>query len=192
MHVLARLRRVLARRPWLYWAAVLLLAVAAAAVVAAAAASVDSARREWGDTRPVLVATVDLAPGDALVGATEVREHPVPMTPPAALDAAPDGAVARQHVAVGEVVVAADIAPSAAPQALIPPGWSAVAVSEPVPTGVVVGDGVSAAAEGVVLAADGVVVGRAGDAVLVAVPDDAAPGVAMAASSGTLVLLLQP
>jgi hypothetical protein len=192
MPVLARLRRVLARRPWLYWAAVLLLAVAVGTVIASMAASVDAARRAWGDTRPVLVATVALAPGDALAGATEVREHPGPMTPEAALDAAPEGAVARQHIAVGEVLVAADVAPTAAPQSLIPAGWSAVAVTEPVPTGAMVGDRVGAVAAGVVLTSDGLVVGRATDAVLVAVPDDAAPAVAMAASSGTLALLLQP
>ena len=64
-------------------------------------------------------------------------------------------------------------------------------MAEAVPTGVAVGDAVRAVADGVVLAHDGVVVG-AGETVLVAVPDDAAPAVAMAASSGTLALLIVP
>ena len=81
---------------------------------------------------------------------------------------------------------------SAGPQSLIPPGWSAIAVAEPVPAGVVTGDAVRAVAEGVVLATAGVVVGRSGDAVLVAVPDDEAPAVAMAATAGDLTLLVAP
>ncbi len=192
MNVAARLRRALARRPWLYWAGVLLLAGTVALVVASAAASVDAARRTWGETRPVLVAAVDLAPGDPLDGATDVRPFPRPMTPAAALTAVPPGAVARQHVSAGEVVVGTDVARSTAPQALIPPGWSAVAVAEAVPTGVLTGDAVTAVADGVVLAEEGVVVGRSGDAVLVAVPDSDAPEVAMAAASGVLALLIVP
>jgi hypothetical protein len=192
MNLVARLRRVLARRPWLYWTGVLLLALGVAATVASATATVDEARRAWGDTRRVVVATDDLVPGDLLAGSVAAQELPAPMTPAAALDAAPPGAVARQHISAGEVLVGADVAASAAPQALIPDGWSAVAVAEAVPTGVSVGDTVRAAADGVVLAGEGVVVGRREDAVLVAVPDDAAPAVARAASSGELALLVAP
>jgi hypothetical protein len=192
MNIVARTRHVLARHPSIYWATVLLLAVAAAAVVVSATASVDAARRAWGAPRRVVVATADLAPGDPLAGATATRDVPGPMVPAAALDAAPPGAIARQHVAVGEVLVARDVAASGAPRALIPVGWSAVAVAEAVPSGAAIGDAVRAAADGVVLASDGVVVGRTGDVVLVAVPDDAAPAVATAASEGTLALLLVP
>lgn len=192
MHVAARLRNVLARHRWLYWAAVASLAAATALVVASAGAAVDDARRSWGATRPVLVATADLVPGEPLDGAAELRPLPVPMIPTAAIGAVPTGAVARQHVGTGEVVVEADVAATANPQALIPAGWSAVAVAEPVPSGAVTGDEVTAVAEGVVLAADGVVVGRSGDAVLVAVPAGDGPAVAMAAASGTLALLLVP
>ena len=192
MNVVARLRHVLARRPWLYWIGVALLAIGVGAVVASAAATVDDARRAWGEPRSVVVATADLEPGDALAASTETRDLPAPMTPDAALATAPRGAVARQHITAGEVVVAADVTASAAPQALIPDGWSAVAVAEAVPTGVRVGDAVRAVADGVVLADEGVVVGGAGEAVLVAVPDDTAPAVAMAASAGTLALLIVP
>jgi hypothetical protein len=192
MHVAARLRNVLARHRWLYWAAVLLLASGAGLVVASASAAVDDARRSWGETRPVLVATADLVPGDSLDGAVELRTLPVPMIPPAALGEPPAGAIARQHVGRGEVVVSADVAATAHPQALIPAGWSAVAVAEAVPSGALTGDEVTAVAEGVVLAAEAVVVGRSGDAVLVAVPDAEGPAVAMAAASGTLALLLVP
>ena len=76
MHAAARARLVLARRPWLYWAAVLLLAGATATVLAAAGGAIDDARRAWGETRRVIVATADLAPGDPLAGATEQRDLP--------------------------------------------------------------------------------------------------------------------
>jgi hypothetical protein len=114
------------------------------------------------------------------------------MAPTTALGAARPGARARQHVAAGEIVVAADAVAPDAPQALIPEGWAAVAVAEAVPSGAGLGAVVMAAADGVVLAADGVVVGRSDAAVLVAVPGEVAPAVAMAASSGELALLLVP
>jgi hypothetical protein len=192
MNVVARLRHVLARRPWLYWSGVLLVALAAAAVVAAATSRVDDARRAWGQPRRVVVATADLVPGDPLDDATELRTVPSPVAPATALERAAPGAVARQHVGAGEIVVAVDVAARDAPQALIPDGWSAVAVAEAVPTGADLGDAVRAVADGVVLAADGVVVGRSEAAVLVAVPDDAAPAVATAAAAGDLALLLVP
>ena len=59
MNPVARARHVLARRPWLYWSAVLALAAFAGWSVAAAAAGVDEARRAWGATRDVVVATDD-------------------------------------------------------------------------------------------------------------------------------------
>ena len=79
MNLVARLRRVLARRPWLYWTGVLLLALGVAATVASATATVDEARRAWGDTRRVVVATDDLVPGDLLAGVVDIdpRRHPV-------------------------------------------------------------------------------------------------------------------
>ena len=100
--------------------------------------------------------------------------------------------MARQHIAAGEAIVAADVAATAGPRSLVPDGWSAVAVAEAVPSGAVIGDPVVAVAGGIVLAAEGMVVGYAGEAVLVAVPDDEAPQVAHAATTGELSLLLAP
>jgi hypothetical protein len=191
MHVVARIRHVLARHPGLYWAAVLLVAAGGAATAVAAGAAVDDARRAWGQTRDVVVATVDLAPGDPLAGATARRALPGPLVPAAAVGALDEGATARQHVAAGEVLVDADVVATAAPQALIPAGWSAVAVAEAVPTGARTGDAVAAVAGGLVLSADGLVVGTTADAVLVAVPDDEVAGVATAAADGTLTLVLR-
>jgi hypothetical protein len=192
MHVAARVRLVLARHPALYWAAVLLAAAGAAGIAASAGAAVDDARRAWGETRAVVVATGDLAPGDPLAGATERRSLPGPLVPPTAVDRVDQGSTARQRIAAGEIVVRSDVAPTAAPQALIPAGWSAVAVAEAVPTGVRTGDAVTAVAGGVMLSADGLVVGSDAGTVLVAVPDDAVPSIAAAAADGTLMLALVP
>lgn len=192
MHVVARIRHVLARRPWLYWLAIVLVAAAAGAVAADAGAAVDDARRAWGETQHVVVARVDLEPGDPLDGAATVSALPEPMLPASAAREVPPGAVARQRIAAGEVVVRADIAASGSPQAMIRTGWAAVAVAEPVPTGAVIGDRVAAVADGVVLAADGLVVGHTGDAVLVAVPEADAPPLADASAAGTAALVLRP
>ncbi len=192
MNPLARARHVLARRPWLYWSAVVALATGAGLVAAHAAAAVDDARRQWGATREVLVATAELAPGDALAGRVEVRSRPGPMIPSGAVTTVGPEAHARQHVEAGEILVGPDVAAAGSPQDMIPAGWAAVAVAEAVPSGAEVGDAVSAASGGVVLAEHGLVVGRRGEVVLVAVPAAEAPQVAAASDSGELGLLLRP
>jgi len=190
MNLLARLRQVLARRPWLYWLAVAAVAAAGALVAMRAVTSVEVARDEWGAPRTVLVVGDEVAPGDALAGVVERRTMPGPVVPDGALGDLPGAAVARQRIGAGEIVVEHDVVATADPQARIPPGWHAVAVAEPVSSGADVGDEVVAVAAGVVLAASGVVVGTTVDAVLVAVPSADAPAVAMAATTGELTLLL--
>ena len=192
MHLVARARHVVARRPWLYWLVVVVLAGCGALITAGAVAGIDDARRSWGETHQVLVATTDLDPGDALVGRTELRPRPVPMLPDDAIDRATPDAVARQHVAAGEVLVDADVASGNLPAALIPAGWQGVPVAEAVTSGVAVGDRVAVASTGTVLAADGVVVGLTESGPIVAVPSNEAPRVAQAAASGELVLLVLP
>jgi SAF domain len=192
MSLPARVRLVLARSPWLYWAVVAALAGAAGLFVMRAADGVEAARESWGDSRRVLVATRDVEPGDLLDGAADLRPLPAPMLPPDAVTELEEGAVARQRIAAGEVVVAHDLGPSGAPQTLIPSGWLAVAISEPVASGARVGNAVSVATGGVVLATEGIVVGLVGEALLVAVPADIAPQVAQAASTGDVAVLLAP
>jgi hypothetical protein len=192
MNPLARTRHVLARRPWLYWAAVVALAAGAALAAGDAAASVDDARRQWGATRDVVVATADLAPGDPLAGHVELRSRPGPMIPSGAVTTVEPAARARQRVSTGEILVRPDVAATGSPQDMIPGGWAAVAVAEAVPSGAHVGDAVGAASGGVVLAEHGVVVGRNGEVVLVAVPAAEAAQVAAASAGGELALLLPP
>jgi hypothetical protein len=191
MSLPARLRLVLARSPWLYWAVVATLAMCAGLLVLRAADSVASARDRWGQSQRVLVATRDVRPGDPLAAAAQIRPVPAPMVPLGALTEVDDGAVARQHIAAGEVIVAHDESPTATPQSLIPHGWLAAAIAEPIPSGARVGDRVTVATGGVVVADDGVVVGVVGGALLVAVPADAAPQLANAASTGDVAVLLR-
>jgi hypothetical protein len=192
MSLPARLRLTLARSPWLYWAIVATLAGAAGLLVMRAVGGIEAQRAGWGRAREVLVAQRDVAPGDPLAGVVASRPLPAPMIPPEAVTAVDEAAVARQRIAAGEVVVGHDVAAAGAPQSLIPVGWLAVAVAEPVASGAQVGDAVAVATAGVVLAAEGLVVGIVGAALIVAVPAAEAAQVAHAASAGDVSVLLQP
>ena len=146
MRLIARARHVVARRPWLYWLVVVALAGGVGLITAGAVAEIDDARRSWGETRPVLVASRSLNPGEALEGRTDVQSRPIPMVPDDAIERMAPGAVARQHVAAGEVLVDADVVSGSLPAALIPAGWRGVPVAEAVPSGAGVGDRVAVAA----------------------------------------------
>jgi hypothetical protein len=193
MRQLAMVRRVLARRPWIYWAIVAAVAAAGAIATASVLGGVNDERARWGDTDVVLVATRDVEAGESLARLLAERRYPVAMIPPGAVQSLEVGAAARHRLAAGEIVVDVDVAATTAPRSLIPPGWLGVAVVETVAAGAVVGDRVVVASEGIRLAADALVVGR-GDAVtVVAVPADEAPTVAAASgSTGGVSLLLRP
>jgi hypothetical protein len=134
----------------------------------------------------------DVAPGEVLDDVTDVRALPEPMVPVDAVSELPAEATARQRIAAGEIVTAHDVAATAGPQALIPDGWRAVPVAEPVPSGAAVGDDVEVASGGIVVAGEGVVVGTLADGVLVAVSADVAAQVAQASATGEVTLLLKP
>jgi hypothetical protein len=121
MHVGARLRLLLVRHPWVWWVAVAVAAAVVAVAVNGAVRRLDDERRSWGERREVWVATVAVAPGEALVA--EARSYPLAMIPANALREPPTG-VARQRVGAGEVVA-------------VPEG-AAPAVTRAVPGGAVV------------------------------------------------------
>lgn len=62
MLLLARVRQLLARSPWLYWAIVAALAGSAGYLVMRAASNVEAARDEWGSARRAIVAIGDIEP----------------------------------------------------------------------------------------------------------------------------------
>lgn len=188
------IRRILVRRPWIYWLLVALAALGAAASMLERSDRVDAARDSWGRTRTVWVATVDHAPGDEL--AVERREIPAAAVGGDPVDAvdgdAIDGLVARQHVGDGEIVNRSDVVALGGPQALAPADWLVVPILESPPSGASVGDRARAVADGVVISDEALVVGHHADATLIAVPAEVAPLVPAAADSGRLTLLLVP
>lgn len=170
-------RRLVAKRPWIYWLVVAALAAWTYSVVAGHAKRLDAARDEWGATAPVVVAGAATAPGEPIVG--EVVEWPESLVPPGAVSSMPPGAVARLPIAAGDPLRAADLAAAGA-LGLVPDGWLAVPISESPASGAAVGDRVQVVSEGVVVAERALVVGFVDDATLVAAPADVAPTLALA------------
>jgi SAF domain-containing protein len=131
-----RARRALAR-PAVRRLLVGFVALATGLTVVSLVRSAEAARLRWGETRPVAVATHDLAIGDPLgAGAAEVRRLPAALVPAGALSAPPVGALVRQPIAAGEALVGSRLAPGGltGAAALVPPGSRAVAVPlAPVP-----------------------------------------------------------
>ncbi len=183
------LRRILVKRPWIHWALVAIAAAGAAGSMLERTDRVDAARDAWGETRRVWVATAAHAPGDALV--VEGRDVPAALVADGALEHV-DGLVARQHIAPGEIVDRVDVAAPDGPQAITPPGWLAVPVTESPASGASIGDRVLVVTDGVVVSADAVVVGHHGEATLVAVPSGEGHVVAAGAADRGVTLLLVP
>ncbi|MGZ4765698.1 MAG: hypothetical protein ACXVH5_07050, partial [Ilumatobacteraceae bacterium] len=66
MHVLARIRLMVARHPWVYWLVISALAGVVALGAARAMAAVDAARRSWGEQEAVWVASAAAEPGQPI------------------------------------------------------------------------------------------------------------------------------
>ncbi len=180
-------RVALARRPW--WRAIVVITLAVLAGWAHLDA-VDDVRHEraaWGSTVDVWVADDAHTPGDA-VDAGRVAV-PAAVVPGAAVRTDPTGRVARQHLAGGEIVVDADLAPSSSPIALAPADSVVVPVADPLVADAAIGAAVMVTSEGIVLAASGIVVDVVDGVVLVAVVEREAPMVAAAASRSMASLL---
>lgn len=188
----AGLRRVLTRRPWVYWVVVTALAAALAAATQANLTEVRRARDSWGDSTTVWVATSDVARGQPVAGRVVLRQFATAMVPANAVFAAEIPGVARQQISAGEVVTTFDVTADDDQLALVPVGWLAVVVIESPRSGAAVGSQVRLAADGVVIADEALVIGDVDGATLVAVPEAVAPLVPVAAASGTLSLLRVP
>ncbi len=190
MHVAARARLVLARRPWIYWLSIAMLTVVVAVAVNDRVASIDAARDEWGDLRTVVVADGQLEPGDVAV--VRLAELPVAAVPDAALtDVGPDTLV-RQRVADGEVLTTLDVTTRSGPASAADAGHVVVPISDPLVRHVEVGLRVRIVADGVVLADEATVVDVADDVVFVALAERLGPVVSAAAQQGIASLLYLP
>jgi hypothetical protein len=190
MHVVARARLVLARRPWAYWALVAILAALAAATVQGEMTSIAAARDRWGSTRTVLVARHQLEPGDPI--AADPVALPIAAIPEAALEEAPGGSLVRQRVAVGEVLTELDVTAHRGPAALAEPGTVVVALSDPLAREVTPGLRVQIVADGLVIADRAQVTGVVDEVIFVAVRSGEAPAVAASTRAGSASLLYLP
>ena len=194
MSVAVKARRLLARRPWVYWVACFAVAAAVATLVGGHVARLDEARRSWEATELVLVATTDHLPGDLLQA--DLVKIPLAVVPPDAVgstgaDAGSEPMV-RQRLTIGEVVVAADLAAPGGPAALADPGMLVVGITDPLARGVRVGLDVQVVSEGVVLADGARVVGLADEVIYVAVEARAAATVATAAHDTAASIVFIP
>lgn len=181
MSVLPRVRLQLARRPWIYWLVVGLCSLVAWWSVLAAQQDARHARQVWGQSRTVYVADRALQPGDPVV-ATE-QQYPVAMVPASAIDALPPDSRLVRAVAVGEVLVAADLAADWA----APADWVVFAVeADPAPQ-LIVGDTVVVYGQGLRWC-DGVITALGDGVVEVAVPPDDAEAVSAQLALGEIVL----
>ncbi len=193
MHWMPRVRRLLARRPWIYWLTVGVLALGCAAVLAGAARDLDHARASWGETARVVVSTRSIGPGEPLEGAISARELPRAIVPASALRRLSPGATATQHVAPGEVIVAIDVAPSTGPLALLPDGWMAVTIDGSGAQSAAlfeVGHAAAVLGSGQILARDAIILDVSAAGVAVGVPADAAAAVADAAVQHSAIVAM--
>ncbi len=186
MQLAARCRTWLARHPLIYWLAVAAIAASAALGAWGYQQRLDEARRSWGRTVTVWVASNDAAPGEPL--AAEPADWPEPLVPADAVHADPGDSVSRQHISAGEAITAPDLRPTGN-AALVPDGWVAISVAWSSPPGVGEGDAVRVFADGVALG-DGTAIHVADDHVVVALPADAAGAASMAANDGRAVVAL--
>src|SRR5688572_13055053 len=110
--LLLRRRRWRPARPSLYWTAAIGLAVATALVISSLVSRAESARRRWGDFRPVAVARHTLRPGDVVAhDDVVVRPWPVGLLPDGAGVDEPVGRVVVAAVFAGEPFVDTRLAP---------------------------------------------------------------------------------
>ena len=186
----ARLRYELARHPWIRWGIVVALAAAVGVLVRGELAALATQREAWGRSRDVLVADGDLAPGDVVRARTVTL--PDTARPAAALESLPEGAVARQHVADGEVLVEVDVFDATGPAAGAPAGTVVVGIVDPLMRASSVGDRVLVAADGAVLADEAVIVHIVDEVAYVAVDPTDAAATAAASRDGTATLLYVP
>lgn len=190
MHVVARARLVLVRRPWIYWLVVVALSTLVAVTVHGQLSALDDARAEWGSTRRVHVALRQLDPGGPID--TRRVELPIALLPTGAITERPPDAVLRQRVAEGEVLTELDIAVRPGPAARAPEGTVVVAITDPLARVAPIGAPVRVAAEGLVVAESASIVDIVDDVVFVAVAPRDAPAVAGAAQRGLATLMYLP
>lgn len=188
MQVLARARSLLARHPILYWGVAGAAGLSLTFNVTERIEALDHARRAWGETRTVWVATGALTPGEVIVSGR--RNFPAAVVVAGAATTDPTGRVAVQRVDEGEVIMVNDI--GTGPLDLLPIDWHGVAIArDELSVGAAPGDRVSVVAAGVVLVDEAVVIAVDDLSLTIGVPAVDAAAVANAAHDRAAVLTLR-
>jgi Flp pilus assembly protein CpaB len=181
-----------------FWFPVLVIGLLVALIVQRSLAAGAEARRDWGETRAVVVAVTPLMAGDAISGdAVAVVERPRAMVPDGALDALPADAVVAVDVPAGEPLLATRLVGGAASDIGARTAIDRRAMAVPVDPGslvVAIGDRVDLLAAspigdlgqlaGEVVAAAAPVVDVTDTHVVVAVRSAEAPAMAVALADG--------
>ena len=179
MRLLARLRFIVARRPYLYWLVAGSCALLVAARVHGLETAAEHSAARWGATRTVWVSSGDVGAGGAL---NPIERHfPAAMVPTAAVATVPPHAHAARAVAAGQVLLAADLQGFRTP----PVDWVALAMPAEHAPRLSAGDSVVVLRGGAAVC-DGMAVEARGDRVEVAVPVSCAA--AVSADISTLVV----
>ena len=187
MHLLAAVRLMVARHPWIYWLAIAIVAAVVACGAASSLARVDAARRSWGQQSRVWMTTSAIEPGQPI--AAGARDVPVAVVPAGAVRENPAGTIARQRMGPGEIVTSDDVSTTGS-AGLIPADWVAFAV--PVPgEHFATGDHLEVYS-GDRLVAAGVVVDESDSDLMVAIPAAAAPTMSAALLADSVTLALSP
>jgi Flp pilus assembly protein CpaB len=195
------LRRRIRRSAALYWLAAALLAVGGARILLDTARDAEAARRSWGETRLVMVATRPLPAGRVIAtGDVTPRQWPAALVPPGALTEMPVGRTVTTPVMEGEALNALRVAPDGVGGAGALLGGNRRAVAVPTGPGrlaLAVGDRIDLVAIGAdgrpaVVGVDGEVLAVAEDTVTVAVGAGDGPAVAAAVAAGEVTPLLRP
>lgn len=108
------LKRLLRHRG-VYWTIAATLALAAGVAVHRHDTEARQVVERLGATTEVLVADIELAPGDPIAPLTSVIAAPVGLVPGSALGAVPDEATAGRRIPAGAVVTTMDLADPAEP-----------------------------------------------------------------------------
>jgi hypothetical protein len=187
MHLFAWVRLMVARHPWTYWFVVAVVAGGAGFGVAQGMARVDAARRSWGESATVWVASAAIEPGQPI--AADRRDVPRAVVPVGAVDEPPRDIAARQPIGPGEIITGSDVARGGT-AGLVPDGWVAFAVPASVER-FATGDHLNVYS-GDQLVAAGLVVDHGESELMVAVPAEAAPAMATALLADAVTLGLTP
>ena len=197
----------LVRRPSLFWLAAVVVASLTGLTVTRLLGQAQAAAAGWGETRPTLVAIVDLAPGTVVAaGDTTIERRPVAVVPAGALDAPAEGQTVAAPIVAGEAVVAERLAPAGLSPlaAALPAEGRGVAVptgpgTPPLEVGDVVDvlvtfdpDSVGDGEPTFPVARSAAVVGVGEEAATLGVSQEEASRVAFALTAGVVVLVLSP